>query len=232
MEQWIKNVLDLQAIDIRIRKLLIRLEMIPKEQKELNSEIKAEEISLESKRTRSLQAASAIKSCEVKASQITAQMINLEEQSSMVKNNAQYKAMFNEIKHFKEQISNLETQEIELLDEQSEADTEYKEISSKFESRINNLKEEIGELAELAGEIKKQIQKLGAQRPEYKCKIPVETLRMYERLITKSAGDPMALIVAGNCGHCHLKIIPQTLHNANAHKLTVCDYCSHMLYVE
>ncbi|UDQ99366.1 hypothetical protein AAEX28_04595 [Lentisphaerota bacterium WC36G] len=231
MEQWIRNVLDLQEVDIRIRKLLIRLEMIPKEQKEIKKEIVEEEQSLETKKTRSLQAASSIKSCEVKTSQLKEQIVNLEKQSSMVKNNEQYKAMTSEIEHLKKQISELETTEIELFDEQEDADAEYKDIAAKFATRIDNLKEEIAELGQLSDDIKAQIKDLSGQRPALKAKIPAETLRIYERLIAKGEGLPLAMIVSGNCGNCHLKVIPQTLYNAQAKKLTTCDYCSHMLYV-
>ena len=226
-----KNLQDLQNVDMRIRKLLTRLEMIPKEQARLKQDIENEKNELQTKKERSQQASVAIKNCESKTAEYKGQISGLEKQSSMVKNNDQYKAMLNEIQHLKDKISDVETREIELLDEQEAANAEFQEISKRFQNEIDNLNDEIAELSELADDIKEQIKALSAQRPELKSKVSKEALAIYERLLAKKSGTPAVALKDNSCGNCHLKIIPQTFNNIKAGKVTVCDYCAHLLYL-
>jgi len=39
------------------------------------------------------------------------------------------------------------------------------------------------------------------------------------------------MITQGVCGYCRLKVPPQTVNNAKKGIMTLCDNCSHLLYI-
>ena len=49
MKKWIEDLLELQTIDMRIRNMKMRLEMLPKEKVSLEAEMKKEEGEIKSK---------------------------------------------------------------------------------------------------------------------------------------------------------------------------------------
>jgi predicted nucleic acid-binding Zn-ribbon protein len=232
MKDWIENLLALQEVDIRIRQLKQRLELLPNEKRTIEEQQQKDEIELKSSKEKSLKAELDIKQVESEIAKVNEEIQRLQKQSVMVKKNNEYKALMTEIDHCKEKISDFETKEITLLDELEKDKNEYNEIEKNFAAKTRSLKEELAELNEIGQDIGAEIENMKNSRKPLQAKIEPDILNAYNRILAKGRGTPLIKVHDGNCGNCHLKLIPQTLNQTKKAVLTMCENCSHLLYIE
>ena len=135
MKDWIVNLLALQETDMRIRGIKERLKMLPKERVRLDEESKNEKTQLEESKTGSLKTELEIKQVESSIAEINEEINRLQSQSIMIKKNDEYKALLHEIDTCKEKISQLETTEINLLDDLEAKHEEFRENQKHFSER-------------------------------------------------------------------------------------------------
>ena len=231
MKDWIKNLLALQETDLRLRQLSTRLEMIPIEISRIENDIKADEEKLHKTRERDMSTKLEIKKVESEIMKCNDKTDKLQQQSSMVKKNDEYKALLNEIEYEKKKISELETRELELMDEMDTIRKSIKQDEKLFENRKKILLSEKEELQELEETVKKQIEKISAERPKLLAPIDDSILSLYSRLINKGVGSPVVEVHNGNCGNCHLKLTPQTVNIARKQEVGTCENCGYILYI-
>ena len=231
MKKWIEDLLALQTIDMGVRNMKMRLEMLPKERISLESEQKREEAELKERSENSKRTELTVKKVESSIAQINDNIKKIMANSAMVKKNNEYQAMMSEIAQNKVKISDLETEEINLLDELEKARTEFKEFEKQYHAKVKTIKENLSELQQLEREVREEINRLIAERGTKEGGIPQEVLRVYSRL-RQASGDPLVKVNNDICGNCHLKLTPQTLTEARKGSVITCDNCQHLLYIE
>ena len=85
---------------------------------------------------------------------------------------------------------------------------------------------------ELTLDIKRRGAMLLKKRPELRTMVDSELLSRYEMILKKNAGTPLVCVDADKCGHCHLRLTPQTLASARSGAVTLCDNCMHIIYID
>jgi len=229
MKKWIEDLLELQTIDMRIRNMKMRLEMLPKEKVSLEAELKKEEGEIKSKSEHTKKTELAIKNAESSIAQVNDTIKKIQSNSAMVKKNVEYQAMMSEIAQNKAKISDFETEEITLLDELEKAKSELKEFEKQFQAKVKTIKENLAELRQMEGEVREEINRLIAERGLKENGISQDVIRLYSRLL-KTSGDPLVKVNNDICGNCHLKLTPQTLAETRKGSVINCDNCQHLLY--
>ena len=89
----------------------------------------------------------------------------------------------------------------------------------------------MADLVELKQELEEDIAEKLKLRKAYEGKVDTQTLNVYHRLLEGGKGEPVAMINQGVCSYCRLRVPPQTVNNAKKGILTLCDNCSHILYL-
>jgi len=232
MKQWIESLLALQKVDMRIINLHLRLKMIPTEIKKLEEKKTSTEGSIADAKSSMQKTGLDIKQTESEIAAINAKIDQLQQQSSLVKKNTEYKAMLSQIDTQKEKISEFETVMLTLFDQDEANKERFKEITKEFEAEKSAISEEIQELNQLNGEVKTEIQELLDSRKPLEIRVDSTVLEQYKRLL-KAKKAPLAKInSAGTCSSCHLKITPQTMTETKKEAVVYCDNCSCLLYLE
>ena len=231
MKEWVRHLVALQDIDMRIRRMQMRMKLLPKEKTKLAEEHVVADGELKAKREKSKKCELDIKQVESKITQLNDEINKLQGQSAMVKKNDEYRALLSEIGHRNEKISDYETQEIMLMDELEEDKNEFKEYQKQHHARTKVIEDEINELSTMEDELKEEISRQQRGRRGFESKLTVDVLNVYNRLL-KRQGTPFVEIHNGSCGNCHLKLIPQTVAEARKGAITTCENCAHMLYIE
>ena len=228
---WVKNLLNLQALDLEIRNLKLRLTMIPKEAEKLQQEIAEIEskvrIAKEKKAAHELQ----LKKAEAEIAEINDKIGKLQTQSALVKKNTEYQAMLGTIAMLKKSISELESKQLELMDTLAEDDKAIYAAAAAVKPETAPLRSELKELAELVNDIKARGRDLLAKRPELRSMVDSEILPRYEQILKKNDSIPLVPVEADKCGNCHLRLTPQTMNSARSGAITFCDNCMHIIYV-
>jgi predicted nucleic acid-binding Zn-ribbon protein len=92
--------------------------------------------------------------------------------------------------------------------------------------------EEITMLDQRATECQKQLQDVSIERKQLSANIDEDTLSLYERLMKSKGSDAVVSAGTGQCGGCHMKLIPSTMMSVQAGKdLTQCENCGRILYI-
>ena len=228
---WVKNLLTLQALDLEIRNLKLRLTMIPKEAENLQQEIAKIEskvkVAKEKKAAHELQ----LKQTEGEIAELNDKVGKLQTQSALVKKNTEYQAMLGSIAMLKKSISDLESKQLELMDTLADDDKAIYAATAAVKPETAPLREEIKELAELVNDVKARGRELLAKRPELRSMVDAEILPRYEQILKKNTTTPLVPVEADKCGNCHLRLTPQTLNSTRAGAITFCDNCMHIIYL-
>ena len=233
MRKWTEDLLALQSVDLRIRGLKTKLATIPSEKLRLSMSIEDGRHAIRSAKENLQKAEQQIKGVEASIAQVNAEIVKLQNQSMMVKKNDEYQAMLKQVEDCKVKISDFETTEIDLFDKVEAAKQALKNAEKSMSDKERSVKSELQEFVQLEADIKAEIETLTAGRKAYENRIEQNTLSTYSRLMIRGKGEPVAKVKdGGHCSNCLLKLTPQTLSQAKAGVLALCDNCSHIVYMD
>ncbi|MDR0933163.1 MAG: hypothetical protein LBM70_09130 [Victivallales bacterium] len=230
---WAEALLKLQTVDLRIRDLENRLALLPKEMNELKNrrDIAVNEVNTAAAAAKKIELSR--KSVESEIEKLRAENRKLQQQTAMVKKNTEYQAMLGTIALNEKKIGDLESRELELMDEFEAAKKAYRKIKANNEAIVNTIRSEFDEFVTFAGDLKKEIAQLKAERPSDIRGVDADTLARYNRLLAGKDGvAPLVKVENEICGSCHLKVTRQALANIQKGAVTSCENCMHFIYLD
>lgn len=231
MAQWLGTLLNLQKIDLRIRDLRHRLALLPGEMENLMRKRSALEAADAAAAAAVRKLEADIRRGETEVERLNADSQRLQQQSVMVKTNAEYTAMLSTIAHNRERVGELEEQILELMDRLDAEKCTCARTVSDNAAEIKNLKTEFAELLAFADEVKAELARLTEQRKSSGFGIDPAVASRYNTLLNgKKGGTPVVPVENGICGNCHLKLTPQTLIQIRQGGVGSCDNCQHLVY--
>lgn len=231
--RWAEALLKLQTIDLRIRELETRLALLPKEMETLKGKRDAAVAEVATAANAAKEIELNRKSVESEIEKLNGENKKLQQQSSMVKKNTEYQAMLGTIALNNKKIGELESRELELMDEFEEAKKAYRKLRQNNEAAVNAIRAEFDELVAFAGDLKKEIAQLKAERPADVRGVDAETLARYNRLLNAKDGiAPLVKVENEICGSCHLRVTRQAMTNMQKGAVTSCENCMHFIYLD
>lgn len=231
--RWAEALLKLQTIDLRIRELETRLALLPKEMETLKGKRDAAVAEVATAANAAKKIELNRKSVESEIEKLNGENKKLQQQSSMVKKNTEYQAMLGTIALNNKKIGELESRELELMDEFEEAKKAYRKLRQNNEAAVNAIRAEFDELVAFAGDLKKEIAQLKAERPADVRGVDAETLSRYNRLLNAKDGiAPLVKVENEICGSCHLRVTRQAMTNMQKGAVTSCENCMHFIYLD
>ena len=231
--RWAEALLKLQTIDLRIRELETRLALLPKEMETLKGKRDAAVAEVATAANAAKKIELNHKSVESEIEKLNGENKKLQQQSSMVKKNTEYQAMLGTIALNNKKIGELESRELELMDEFEEAKKAYRKLRQNNEAAVNAIRAEFDELVAFAGDLKKEIAQLKAERPADVRGVDAETLARYNRLLNAKDGiAPLVKVENEICGSCHLRVTRQAMTNMQKGAVTSCENCMHFIYLD
>ena len=78
----------------------------------------------------------------------------------------------------------------------------------------------------------KQKEEVITERKSLSTGIDEDLVSLYDRLMKSKGGDAVVSSGSGQCGGCHMKLIPSTMISVQAAKeVTQCENCGRILYM-
>ena len=229
----IEKLLILQQRDQTIDELEADLKRIPNEKELAKSRLASSQKAVADAKTTAQENEVAIKAIELDIETRKNTIGRLKTQQFETRKNEEFRAIGTEIDRYQNEIDELETNELELMetgDGLGEKLSEAKEFLSKAEASVE---EELKTYDVREEEEKKRLTEVKALREKAASNIGDEDLiELYERLRKARGSDAIApLSESGQCGGCHVKVTPATLLKVNADKEIVqCENCGRILY--
>lgn len=231
MRKWTSDILTLQKFDMRLRDLEIKYRTIPQEKARMREELEAAAAVVRQAKEQLQNVERSIRETQSAIAGMNDKIRKTRTQSTMVKKNAEYQAMLADIEATGTRISELETREIELYDEQENARKNLLDAEKDYSAAERAVKAELADFDTLVSEIKEEVLQLKRDKKRFTTQIDLNVLEIYKRILESDRkGKPVVPIVNGACSNCLLKITPQTMNAAKKGAVVQCDNCSHIIY--
>ena len=147
------------------------------------------------------------------------------------KDNEQYKALGRQQETCKETISNLETDEINVLEEMDVHAEVLKAAKTELEEATAAKAKALSEIDDREVGLGKKIEDLEGQRTEAEGKLDELTLSRYNRLVGRKGTNIVVGIQHGACGGCHMKLPEaEVIEIKSGSKVNYCPNCSRIVY--
>lgn len=147
------------------------------------------------------------------------------------KDNQEYKALSRQQETCKETISNLETDEINILEEMDAHAVVLKAAKDELKEANAAKAKASAEIDERETNLSEKLEELSGQRVEAEGSIDETTLSRYNRLAERKGTNIVVGIHHGACGGCHMKLPEGEVIVIKADsKVNYCPNCSRIVY--
>ncbi len=229
----LQTLLKLQDRDQAILKIQAMLKRIPQDEEKANARLADDTANVERCKA-SIQANEvALKNLEIDAQTRQDTIVKLKAQQYETRKNEEFQALGHEIERYGQEVSDLETQELELMEKADELKAKLQTASESLTATQKLVDEELGKLKERKDTSQEQLDALEKDRTEISARIDEELLSIYDRLLKVKGDAAIVPLAEGKCQGCHMKITTSTeLHVKAGKELTHCEQCSRILYLE
>lgn len=147
-----------------------------------------------------------------------------------IKTNKEYKAINSEIAYVKEKISELESQQLELMDQEGEIKERIAIARKELDDAEAAKREREGELRKKIESLDEEIEKTRAQRNSIAASLPTQIIKQYGNMIRLKNNMAVATSKDGSCSACGVVLRPQIRIELQLFKRIIpCENCGRIL---
>lgn len=225
------KMLILQDRDMKLQQVEEALQSIPQERSETEARIAKIESDVAAARQRIKELETRGKTIESDMASVNAQIVKYKNQQLQVKKNEEYQALTHEIANAESKISDMESDELEVLYELDEVKKSFAEEEAKAQQLIDFEKKELARLDEKEERVKGELGSAQAAQADADAKLDNPTRSKY-RQVARGLRFPVVVELSGHkCSGCHMKVSNAIESDVKAAgEITTCDNCGRILY--
>lgn len=228
----LEKLLVLQERDRQLARLREELEVLPPQRAATQARLEAARQTVEAVRQRGLHLEAERKKLEleVESRQQLIQKYSL--QQFQTKRNEEYRALTHEIETCKADITRLEDQQLELMEQQEQTQQELARRRRELEEIQRETDRVLADLAAREQHLRQQWNELSAGRDALAAEVEPGLLSRYERLRRNKGPRVVVGVEHGACGGCHVGLPAQVVIacRAQQEELAQCPNCGRILY--
>lgn len=228
----IESLLVLQDRDQRILKLESDLKRIPIDKARAQERLANDLAAVAAAKSAIQENEIAIKGIELDIGVRKSTLEKLKVQQYETKKNDEFTALGNEIIRYTEDVDTYETSELELMEKADILSAAQDKVKAALSLTQGMVDEEIVLLDQRLTECQKQKIDVITERATLSTDIDEDLVSLYDRLMKSKGGDAVVSASNGQCGGCHMKLIPSTVISVqSAKEVTQCENCGRILYM-
>lgn len=209
------------------------LEKLPLDEARAKSKLAGDEAALTRAHDAVLDCELRLKRLELDAGTRKTTIARLKIQQFETRKNEEYQALGHEITRYEKEVDDLETRELELMEEMDALRTTQKAAEATLANTRKLVEEDLASITRRHERMEADRKEVQAERETLAAKVPEEIMPLYDRLMKSKAGLALAPMSEGKCQGCHMKLIPSTVVAAqNDKEIARCEDCGRILYVE
>ena len=210
MIEKIKPLLEIQKLDIQISEIENSYKKLPEKISDINQIINIEEKKIENLNQEVSELELASKGYEKNVLEIEEKIKLIEEKLFSINSTKEFEALQKETGDLKRKKIEIEDSLIKVMEEIETKKEDSKKTQENFESEILPMKGQIEELELELDESKTKVESLSNQRLDLAKNADKDFLKIYERLCSSNKPPIISETNSEICGHCNMKIPPQT----------------------
>ncbi len=227
----IENLLILQDRDRKILRLKGEIGKIEPERKMMANKAAGALATFEAAKIRGRQIESERKRLELEVESKNQQIGKYSTQQLQTKKNEEYKALANEILNCKRCISDLEDQQLILMDQAEDVQKTVVEATKVATAAKQDMARLLTELSSREALLNKELRELESNRAHLASAVEESALARYERLLRQKGDNAVMGVDHCVCGGCHMKLPTQIVVTAKGQQeLVACPNCGRLLY--
>ena len=229
----VRALMILQDRDRRLLALAKDLEKLPQDEARANAKLAGDEDAVTRAHNTVLDCEVRLKRLELDAGTRRTTIQRLKLQQFETRKNDEYQAIGHEITRYEKDVDDLETRELELMEE---IDVARGALKSAQAARAHDRKlvaEDLAAIAQRRERLESECREVATERETLASHVPEAVLPLYQRLMKSKNGLAVAPMRDATCGGCHMKLIASTVVAVqSAREITRCEDCGRILYTE
>ncbi len=233
MQGELEQLLVLQDRVQQIRQVEQELKSVPLERKALDEKVAAASANLESIRDRARHVEVEKKKLELEVGARNESIARLRTQQYETRKNDEFAAMGREIERFQQEISKLEDQELQLMEQADQLKAQVAREEKETASAKEAIARQMTNLEEKQGALGRRLEELKKERAELAGTVDEDLLERFDRLFTSKGDAAVVALEHDVCTGCHMKVTTATAVRVKGGKEIVsCEQCGRILYAE
>ncbi len=227
----IEKLLILQDRDRRLRRIESELAHIDPERQELKSKGDDAQARLDAAKLRVKQLETERKRLELDVEAKKQLIERYANQQLETRKNEEYRALAHEIEMCRTDITKIEDQEIELMEQAEQVQQEAARLTREAADARQLAEEQASRLGEREQSLRRELAQLGSDREELAAAVDSGVRSRYERLVKSKGENVVVGVQHGVCGGCHMKLPAQVLVTCQQEQeIVTCTNCGRILY--
>jgi predicted nucleic acid-binding Zn-ribbon protein len=228
----LEQLLILQDRQQKIRQIENEIKNLPLQKKHLELQLAETSASLETIKLKAKQVEVERKKLELDVGTRNESIARLKTQQYQTRKNDEFQAIGHEIQRYEGEISKLEDQELELMEQGDKLKVEVAAEEKKSSATKDSITRQTNDLGEKGKALESRLQELTKERAGLSEKMDEDLLDRFERLFASKGDSAIVAIEHGICTGCHMKLTIATVKAAEAGKEIVnCEQCGRILYI-
>ena len=231
MNQDLKQLIRLQAIDLAIQELRTRIDRFPGISKALDEQLRSAQAGIEKAKENAKNNQANRKKLEAEIGSIETKISKYRDQMMSVKTNEEYRALQHEIEHAQSAIRKIEDDILTLMMEAESSQTEIKSAEVQLKEDQKKVDQERKQLTEVNQRDLSALESYLKERKEIEALISADLVPRYERVRKARGGIAVAAARNEVCEICQVRIRPQIYQEIRHNdQIIACDACQRILY--
>jgi predicted nucleic acid-binding Zn-ribbon protein len=229
----VRALLILQDRDRRLLALAKDLEKLPQDEARAKNKLASDEAAVTRTHDAVLDCEVRLKRLELDAGTRHTTILRLKTQQFETRKNEEYQALKHEIVRYEKEVDELETRELELMEELDKHRAAHKAAEDARAHTRTLIAEDLASIEKRRERMEKERAEVETAREAIARQISEAILPLYHRLMKSKAGLALAPMHEGKCGGCHMKLIASTVVTVQTGKeIARCEDCGRILFVE
>ncbi len=231
MEVELEQLLQLQDRAQKIRQLEAELKSVPLERKSLEAQGARAVAKLDAMKDRARHVEIEKKKIELDVATRNQSIARLRTQQYETRKNDEFAAMGREIERFQREISELEDQELELMEQADELKVELVREEKEAAAAKQSIAKQGANLDSKQEALAGRVELLKKEREELARGVDEDLLERFNRLFMSKGDAAVVALEHDVCAGCHMKVTTATAAAVRAGKEIVsCEQCGRILY--
>jgi len=227
----LEQLLVLQDRQQKIRQIENEIRTVPLQRKHLESQLAASVAALETLKQRARQVEVERKKLELDVGTRQQSIARLRTQQYETRKNDEFQALGHEIERYEKEITAIEDQELELMDQADKLKAEVIAEEKKGAAAKDSISRQLHDLEEKAKTLATRLEDLKKERTELAGTIDEDLLDRFNRLFASKGDAAVVALEHDVCTGCHMRVTTATANLVRAGKEIVsCEQCGRILY--